>query len=67
VNAYHGVLVFACHIMGLVNRAIQYDRRCTEKPFLLDRHSLLVWRPSIAADMYAALQHMTSSERRALI
>jgi len=39
VNADHGVLVFACHIIGLVNLAIQYYRRCTEKPFLLDRHS----------------------------
>src|SRR6202022_2849723 len=33
--------------MDLVNRAIQYDRRSTEKPFLLNRHALLVWPPTL--------------------
>src|SRR5712671_277372 len=32
--------------MDLVNQAIQYDWRCSEKPFLPNRHSLLVWAPS---------------------
>jgi hypothetical protein len=36
--------------MGLVNRSIQYDQRFTEKPFLLNRHSPLVWNPSFNAD-----------------
>jgi hypothetical protein len=46
--------------MGLVNPAIEYDRACSEKPFLLNRHSLLVWPPSFnAASMHAALQHTT--------
>jgi hypothetical protein len=54
--------------MGLVNRSIQYDRRFTEKPFLLNRHSQLVWNPSFNADRRnAALQHLSSSELRALI
>jgi hypothetical protein len=52
--------------MGLVNRAIQYDWCCAEKPFLLNRHSHW-FGPFIAAAMYAALQHMTSSGRSALI
>ncbi|HMH72822.1 MAG TPA: hypothetical protein VK554_11015, partial [Bradyrhizobium sp.] len=61
-------LWFSCHIMSLVNRSIQYDRRCTEKPFLLNRHSQLVWNPSFNADRRnAALQHLSSSELRALI
>jgi len=53
--------------MGLVNRSIQYDQRFTEKPFLLNRHSQLVWDPSFNADRNAALQHLLSSELRALI
>ena len=53
--------------MGLVNRSIQYDQRFTEKPFLLNRHSPLVWDPSFNADRKnAALQHLSSSELRAL-
>jgi hypothetical protein len=48
--------------MDLVNRAIQYDRRNTEKPFLLNRHTLLVWPPSFNAAAMplrgnAAVQH----------
>jgi hypothetical protein len=63
--------------MDLVNRAIQYDRRCTEKPFLLNRHSLFVWVPNFNADrdkygtnadrINMALQQISSSEVRALI
>jgi len=56
--------------MSLVNRSIQYDRRFTEKPFLLNRHSQLVWDHSFNADRKnknAALQHLSSSELRALI
>src|SRR3981189_3678277 len=54
--------------MDLVNRAIQYDRRCTEKPFFLNRRALSVWLPSFnAAPMHMALQHMSSSELHALI
>jgi hypothetical protein len=53
--------------MGLVNRSIQYDRRFTEKPFLLNCHSQLVWDPSFNADRKnAAWQHLSSSELRAL-
>jgi hypothetical protein len=62
-------LWFACHIMDLVNRAIQYDRGCTEKPFLLKGHSLMVWPPGFnAAPMHVALQHLSDiacSRRRA--
>src|SRR6202795_3702888 len=48
--------------MDLMNRAIQYDRRCTEKPFLLDRHSLSACPPSFnAARTNAALQQIPSS------
>jgi len=54
--------------MGLVNRSIQYDQRFTEKPFLLNRHSPLVWDPSFNADRKnAALQHLPSSELHDLI
>jgi hypothetical protein len=61
-------LWFAKHIIGLMNRAIQYDRRCTEKPFLLNRHSLLVWPPGFnAAPLHAALQHMPLCGLLALI
>jgi hypothetical protein len=42
-------LWFTSHIMDLVNRAIQYDRRCAEKPFLLDRHALFGLTPSFKA------------------
>jgi len=54
--------------MGLVNQSIQYDQRFTEKPFLLNRHSQLVWAPSFNADCKnAALQHVSSPELCALI
>jgi hypothetical protein len=54
--------------MSLVNQSIQYDRRFTEKPFLLNRHSQLVWDPSFNADCKnAALQHLSSPELRVLI
>jgi hypothetical protein len=39
--------------MDLVNRAIQYDRRCAEKPFLLDRHALFGLTPSFNAAPHA--------------
>jgi hypothetical protein len=42
---------FASHNMGLLNRRIQYDRRCAEKPFLLYGYSLLVWPPVVNADL----------------
>src|SRR5439155_8077126 len=32
-------------IMDLVNQPIQYDRSCSEKPFLPNGHSPLVWPP----------------------
>jgi hypothetical protein len=49
--------------MDLVNQAIQYDWRCSEKPFLPNRHSLLVWASSFnAAPMHAALQQIAFSE-----
>jgi hypothetical protein len=52
--------------MSLVNRAIEYDRRFTEKPFLLNGHSPLVWDPSFNADRNnVALQHVSFSELRA--
>jgi hypothetical protein len=54
--------------MDLMNPAIQYDRRSTEKPFLLNPHSPLVWDPSFNADrVNMALQQISSSEVRALI
>jgi hypothetical protein len=66
-----------CHIMDLMNPAIQYDRRSTEKPFLLNCHSLWGWDPSFNADrdkygtnadrINMALQQISSSEVRALI
>jgi hypothetical protein len=57
------LLWFACHIMGLVNQAIQYDWRYREKPFLPNRHSLLVWAPSFkAAPIRVALQQIAFSE-----
>jgi hypothetical protein len=53
--------------MDLVNLAIQYDRRSTEKPFLLNGYSQLVWAPSFNADrINAALQQISCSERRDL-
>jgi hypothetical protein len=61
-------LWFAKHIIGLMNRAIQYDQHCTEKPFLLNRHSLWVWPPGFnAASIHVALQHMSSFGLVALI
>jgi hypothetical protein len=43
--------------MDLVNQAIQYDRRCGEKPFFPNRHSLLVWPPAFNwVSMHVALQ-----------
>jgi hypothetical protein len=49
--------------MDLVNQAIQYDRRCSEKPFLPNRHSLLVWAPSFnVAPLHVALQQTAFSE-----
>src|SRR5258707_4598717 len=48
--------------MDLVNQPIQYDRRCSEKPFLPIRHSLLVSPPSFnMALLNVALQQMASS------
>jgi hypothetical protein len=53
--------------MDLVNQAIQYDWRYTEKPFLLNRHYLLVWPPSFNADrINVALQQISFSELSAL-
>jgi hypothetical protein len=49
--------------MDLVNQAIQYDWRYSEKPFLPNRHSLLVWASSFnAAPIHAALQQIAFSE-----
>jgi hypothetical protein len=48
--------------MDLVNQAIQYDWRYSEKPFLPNRHSLLVWAPSFnAAAIHVALQQIAFS------
>jgi hypothetical protein len=45
--------------MDLLNRAIEYDRGCTEKPFLLNCYSQSVWPPSFnATPVHVALQHM---------
>src|SRR6266403_515634 len=53
--------------MDLVNQAIQYDWRWSEKPFLPNRHSLLVWAPSFnAAAIHVALQQMAFSGLYAL-
>ena len=65
VNAHHGVLVvFLPWIMGLclqIQESIQYDRRCTEKPFLRNRHSHWSGRPAVnAASLHAALQQCRS-------
>jgi hypothetical protein len=50
-------LWFACHIMDLVNRAIEYDRGGTEKAFLLDHPSPIGLAPSFkAASGHVALQ-----------
>jgi hypothetical protein len=49
--------------MDLVNQAIQYDWRYSEKPFLPNRHSLLVSAPSFkAAPIRVALQQIAFSE-----
>jgi hypothetical protein len=51
-----------------VNPAIQQDRRGTEKPFLLNRYSQLVWVPSFNAGLVnMALQQISTSEAHALI
>src|SRR6476660_3994849 len=51
--------------MDLVNPAIQYDWRCSEKPFLPNRHSLLVWAPSFNAAHYIACGSATYAILRA--
>jgi hypothetical protein len=51
-----------------VNLPIQQDRRGTEKPFLLNRYSQLVWVPSLNAGLVnTALQQISTSEVHALI
>src|SRR3954465_2515075 len=44
--------------IGLLNRATQYDGKQRGKPFLVDRHSLLVWLVLVnSAGSHAAVQH----------
>jgi hypothetical protein len=51
-----------------VNPAIQQDRRGTEKPFLLNHHSQLVWVPRFnAGGINMALQQISTSEGGVLI
>jgi hypothetical protein len=51
-----------------VNPAIQQDRRGAEKPFLLNRHSQLVWVPRFnAGRINMAPQQISTSEVPALI
>src|SRR5207237_2895438 len=60
---FPALLWFARHIIDLVNQPIQYDRSCSEKPFLPNRHSPLVWPTSFnAAPTYVAVQQIAFSE-----